>query len=125
MLRSQRLIAFLPTTDRDRAKSFYEGVLGLPVMADDASALVLDANGIMVRLSEVKGLTPAAYTVLGWTVDDIHRFVTELGGKGVSFERFPWLPQDAEGICRFPDGAQVAWFKDPDGNLLSLTQFGS
>ncbi|HEY5539680.1 MAG TPA: VOC family protein [Thermoplasmata archaeon] len=123
MLASSRIIAFVATTDSRRAKEFYQGVLGLRLMGDEEFAIVLDAHGTMLRVSKVRELVPAPYTVLGWTVDDIGATARELTEKGVRFERFPGVPQDDHGIWRAPDGTKVAWFKDPDGNVLSLTEF--
>jgi catechol 2,3-dioxygenase-like lactoylglutathione lyase family enzyme len=122
MLDSAKLIAFVPIRDSQRARPFYEDVLGLRFIADDPFALVMDANGVTVRLAKTPGFTPARFTVLGWEVDAIERTVAALERKGVRFERFPGLPQDAQGIWTTPSGARVAWFKDPDGNILSVSQ---
>jgi len=123
MLESSKLMAFVATTDAPRARRFYEGQLGLTVTADDPFALVLDANGTMVRVQKVPSVPEAQYTILGWEVPDIRARVDALGAKGVTFERVKSLPQDERGIWTAPDGTQVAWFRDPDRNLLSLTQF--
>ena len=120
---SGELIAFIATTDMNRAAVFYEGVIGLRLIAREPTALVFDANGTMLRVSKVDDHVPAQYTVLGWSVDDIYHTITELAGKGVAFEQFDMLEQDASGVCTFPNGDKVAWFRDPDGNLLSITQF--
>jgi hypothetical protein len=90
---------------------------------DDAFAIVFDANGVMLRVQKVQEHTPPPYTVLGWDVADIHACVKELAGRGVSCERYEWLEQDESGVWASPSGASIAWFKDPDGNTLSLTQF--
>src|SRR5271169_5001373 len=119
MLGSFSIAAFVPTKDSEKARAFYEGVLGLRFVKDDGFALVLDANGIMVRVSKVPPtFTPAQFTILGWQVTDIERVVAALQGKGVKFERFGFFEQDALGIWTAPDGDKVAWFKDPDGNIL-------
>ncbi|MFN2187499.1 MAG: VOC family protein [Candidatus Promineifilaceae bacterium] len=118
-----KLIAFVGTEDPVRAREFYEEVLGLKLVAIEPSALVFNANGTMLRVSLAPGFEPAAFTVLGWDVADIKTKADELVQRGVNFERFPDLGQDEKGIATFPDGTQVAWFKDPDGNMLSLTQF--
>lgn len=123
MLASSPLIAFIATTDAARARAFYEGTLGLTVKGDDGFALVLDASGTMVRLQKVEKFEVQPFTVLGWQVSDIAKTVRELTGKGVRFERYGFLEQDALGIWNAPGGARVAWFKDPDGSTLSLTQF--
>jgi catechol 2,3-dioxygenase-like lactoylglutathione lyase family enzyme len=117
------LIAFVGTREPAKARAFYEGTLGLRRVADEPSALVFDANGTMLRIAKVGELVPAPFTVLGWKVPDIRRAVAELGEKGVEFQRYPGLDQDELGIWKSPSSAQVAWFRDPDGNTLSLTQF--
>lgn len=122
MLASQKIIAFVPTTNADRAREFYEKKLGLKFVSDDAFALVFDANGIMLRVVKLKEHTPAQFTILGWEVPDAEKAVSELQSKGVVFECYPWAQQDALGIWTAPGGAKVAWFKDPDGNVLSVSQ---
>lgn len=121
-LGSARLVAFVPTRDFERSRAFYEGVLGLRVVSQDGFALVLDANGVAVRVSKVPTLQPAAFTVLGWEVPNIVEAVSGLRDRGVAFERFPMVEHDAIGIWTAPSGDRVAWFKDPDGNILSVTQ---
>jgi catechol 2,3-dioxygenase-like lactoylglutathione lyase family enzyme len=123
MLGSSSIMAFVSTKDPARAKTFYQDVLGLNFVADEPYALVFEANGTMLRVSKVREISPAPYTVLGWKVTDINTTIGELTARGVTFERFPGFPQDDLGIMTFPEGAKVAWFKDPDGNMLSLTQF--
>jgi catechol 2,3-dioxygenase-like lactoylglutathione lyase family enzyme len=124
MLGSHKLMAFAPTLDANKARSFYEGVLGLSVLSQDNFALALDANGIMLRVTNVPpSFKPQPFTILGWQVPDIAQSVSGLRQKGVRFEMFGMPTQDAEGIWTAPGGAKVAWFKDPDGNILSLTQF--
>jgi predicted enzyme related to lactoylglutathione lyase len=116
-------MAFVPTKNPDQAKAFYQHVLRLELKSENFFALVFDANGIMLRVTTVKELTPQPFTILGWTVDDIATEIKELKDRGVSFEIYKQFQQDELGIFTFPDGAKVAWFKDPDGNVLSLTQF--
>lgn len=123
MLGNCEVIAFVATARPERATTFYRDVLGLPLLGDDAFALVFDAHGTMVRIFKVQELTPAPFTVLGWKVAAIRPAIQELSSRGVSFERYPGMPQDEAGVWTTPDGHQVAWFKDPDGNTLSLTQF--
>ena len=123
MLGSIDIVAFVPTKDTEKARAFYEGVLGLRFVKDDGFALVLDANGIMVRVAKAQ-FTPAPFTILGWQVSDIKKMVTGLQGKGVQFERFGFFEQDELGIWTAPTGDMVAWFKDPDGNILSVSQHG-
>ena len=122
MLESTPIIAFAATKDAEKATEFYRDVLGLKLIADEAYALVFDAGGTMLRIQKVAEVTALAYTSLGWQVPDIAASVKELDEAGVRFERFPGIDQDDAGIMTFPDGAKVAWFRDPDGNLLSLTQ---
>jgi catechol 2,3-dioxygenase-like lactoylglutathione lyase family enzyme len=122
MLGSFDVMAFVVTTDVARARKFYEETLGLRVISEDANAFVLDANGTLMRVSQVRDFEPASHTVLGWVVPDARAAVLQLGAAGVSFERYEEFTQDALRICTFPGGAKVAWFKDPDGNVLSVTQ---
>jgi predicted enzyme related to lactoylglutathione lyase len=122
-LGSANLIAFVPTKDMGKARPFYERVLGLPLEGESPIACAFRANGVLVRVIVVEQLTPFPFTLLGWSVDDIATTVEGLTARGVAFERFEGVEQDALGVWRSPGGAQVAWFKDPDGNTLSLTQF--
>ena len=123
MLGSTKIVAFVPTTDSTKARAFYEGVLGLRFVKDDGFAMVLDANGIMVRVAKVaQDWTPAQFTILGWEVSDIEDVVRQLQKKGVHFEIFGFFKQDELGIWTAPTGDKVAWFKDPDGNVLSVSQ---
>jgi catechol 2,3-dioxygenase-like lactoylglutathione lyase family enzyme len=121
MLGSTDIVAFVPTKDAVKARAFYEGVLGLRFVKDDGFALVMDANGIIVRVAKAE-FTPAQFTILGWQVANIEKMVSDLQGKGVHFERFGFFQQDELGIWTAPTGDKVAWFKDPDGNILSLSQ---
>jgi catechol 2,3-dioxygenase-like lactoylglutathione lyase family enzyme len=91
-------------------------------VADEPFALVFDANGVMLRVQKVAALAPASHTVLGWNVPDVRAAVEALAAKGVVFERFDGMPQDAFAIWTSAGGSSIVWFKDPDGNLLSLTQ---
>jgi catechol 2,3-dioxygenase-like lactoylglutathione lyase family enzyme len=125
MLGTKDIVAFVPTRSPAKARAFYEGILGLRLVSEDPFALVLDANGVMIRVanvSSVDGFKPAPFTILGWLVDDIGKTVTGLSKKGVRFERFPGMEQDELGVWSSPSGAKVAWFKDPEGNVLSLTE---
>jgi catechol 2,3-dioxygenase-like lactoylglutathione lyase family enzyme len=121
MLGSTNIVAFIPTKDPAKSRAFYEGALGLRFIKDDGFAMVLDANGIMVRVSKAE-FTPAPFTILGWQVTGIEKMVKALQQKGVHFERFGFFQQDELGIWTAPTGDKVAWFKDPDGNLLSVSQ---
>jgi catechol 2,3-dioxygenase-like lactoylglutathione lyase family enzyme len=122
MLGSKNIVAFVPTKDPAKARQFYEGVLGLRFVKDDGFALVLDANGIMVRVAKAADFKPVPFTILGWQVSEIETVVAALQEKGVQFEIFGFLEQDQLGIWTAPGGDKVAWFKDPDGNLLSVSQ---
>ena len=122
MLGTTDIVAFLPTTDYEKARAFFEGVLGLRFVSQDPYALVLDANGIMLRVTKVADHKPEQYTILGWKVTEIDSVVAALEKKGVRFERYGFLEQDDRGVWTTPGGDKVAWFKDPDGNVLSLSQ---
>ena len=123
MLESAKIVAFVGTRQPKRAKSFYRDTLGLKLVSEDPFAIVFDADGTMLRVSIVPELTPAKFTVLGWQVADIAATARALQNAGVAFERFPGMPQDELGVWSSPSGARVAWFKDPDGNILSITEF--
>jgi predicted enzyme related to lactoylglutathione lyase len=123
MLGSSELVAFAATADLRRAREFYEQVLGLTVTEDSDFACVFDARGTMLRLTAVQQVAPPGYTVLGWRVTDITATVAGLAARGVAFTRYDGLDQDENGVWTTPGGDQVAWFTDPDGNTLSLTQF--
>lgn len=122
MLSGKNIVGFIPTTDRAKARTFYESVLGLEFKEEDAFATVMNANGINIRIVDVGPFTPFGFTILGWAVDDITATVTAMTAKGVVFEAFDFLEHDDLGIWTAPDGARVAWFKDVDGNLLSVSQ---
>src|SRR5258707_1473258 len=122
MLSTSTIVAFVATSDPSRAKAFYRDVLGLLLMSEDEYALVFDAHGTMLRVAIAGEIVLAPYTVLGWQVEDIDATVRGLAAKDVKFERYPWMEQDDLGIWSAPSGAKVAWFKDPDGNPLSVSQ---
>jgi catechol 2,3-dioxygenase-like lactoylglutathione lyase family enzyme len=124
MLESSDLVAFAATTDLGRARAFYEQILGLPVVEHHDFARVLDGNGTMLRVTAVPKVAQPGYTVLGWQVSDIAAAVRDLVARGVTFLRYDGMNQDDDGIWTTPSGARVAWFADPDGNTLSLTQGG-
>ena len=123
MLDKSSLIAFAATQNPEQAKHFYGEVLGLQLVTDEQWAMVFNANGTTLWLQKVEQVSPTPYTALGWRVDDIRATIRGLTEQDVVFERYEFLPQDEDGVWSVPGGAQVAWFKDPDGNLLSLTQF--
>ncbi|MGC1422700.1 MAG: VOC family protein [Terracidiphilus sp.] len=125
ILGASELVAFAPTTDPAKARVFYEGALGLRLVADEKPfALVFDANGTMLRVTTVHELKPDPFTVLGWHVANIEETVDRLAAAGVEFNRYKGVNDaDPRGIWNSPSGARVAWFKDPDGNVLSVTEF--
>ena len=122
MLGTNDLVAFVHVTDLARARAFYDGVLGLTPTEDTPIAVVFDANGTTLRVTLVEGHRPLAGTTLGWEVDDIAASIGELSARGVEFTRYDGMEQDELGVWSAPSGDQVAWFNDPDGNALSLTQ---
>ena len=116
-------ILFLATANAKPSRAFYEGVLGLTFVADEPPALVFQVGDSMLRIQKVERVYKAPYTALGWSVSDIRETVQRLHTAGVVLERYEGMNQDADAIWHAPSGAFVAWFKDPDGNTLSLTQF--
>src|SRR5262245_11315453 len=122
MLNSASLVGFVATARAEAAKHFYESVLGLPLLEDTPFALVFNSNGRTLRVQKVQQLSPAPYTALGWVVSDIQSTVRALVAKGVACQRYDGLPQDALGIWQSPSSTKVAWFRDPDGNTLSLAE---
>jgi catechol 2,3-dioxygenase-like lactoylglutathione lyase family enzyme len=122
MLADTPIVAFVAITQRERSLAFYADVLGLKVTGEDPYALTFDAGGTMLRLALVEQLQPQGFTVLGWTVPDIVSTARDLAARGVEFKRYDGMEQDPLGIWRSPGGARVAWFADPDGNTLSITQ---
>lgn len=122
MLAAASFTPLIGTLKPDAAKAFYGDVLGLKFVNDDGFALVFEGKNGSIRISRVPAVTPPAYAVLGFTVDNIEAAVDGLAAKGVVFARYPFLVQDAKGVWSAPDGTKVAWFHDPDLNLLSLVQ---
>ncbi|MCX6590085.1 MAG: VOC family protein [Acidobacteria bacterium] len=123
MLGTSPLVAFVLTPDAERAKQFYGGTLGLKFVSEDDFAVVYDAHGTTLRVTKLPGHQPSEHTVIGWEVADIVAAATELKNAGVTLERYPFLEQDELGIWTAPDRtAKVAFFKDPDGNVLSIAQ---
>ena len=120
--RHAKIIAFVATTDAAKSRAFYEEVLGLALTLEDEFAIVFDANGVELRIQKVQTLTPQPYTQLGWSVISLEEVVRAFRAKGVVFESYPFLQQNTLGIWTAPSGAKIAWLKEPDGNLLSLTQ---
>jgi len=119
MLAANKLIGFLTTRDYERSRKFYEEVLGFKFVSKDQFALVMETEGNMIRIVEIKEASPAPYTVLGWEVQKIEEIAAWLKERGVVFEKYPWMQQE---LWTAPGGDKVAWFKDPDGNVLSISQ---
>jgi catechol 2,3-dioxygenase-like lactoylglutathione lyase family enzyme len=122
MLTDANLMAFLPSDDLDRSRTFFRDVIGLALVEQDPYACVFDANGTQLRINLVAPFQRPPHTVLGWVVPDIAAATEALGARGVRFERYDGMAQDDSGVWTTPNGDRVAWFKDPDGNTLSLTQ---
>lgn len=125
MLVSESVVVFIPSMNPANVRQFYEGLLGLRWVSSDAFAMVLEANGITIRVANVSSIAdfkPAPFTILGWRVENIDERVAILTQKGIKFEHYSGMDQNAAGIWTSPAGARVAWFKDPDGNVLSLTE---
>jgi catechol 2,3-dioxygenase-like lactoylglutathione lyase family enzyme len=117
-----KMVGFLITKDYEKAKAFYESKLGFEFVSLDQWALVMNANGTHIRIVRIENFTPAHYTVLGWEVQDIEAAVSWLAARGVEFHRYPFIQDQERGIWTAPDGDKVAWFPDPDGNVLSVSQ---
>jgi len=124
VLSTSILMGFVATADREMARAFYVGRLGLTTVSEDSFALVVQAGASVIRIVSVGAFTPMPFTVLGWDVVDVRTEVRELTAAGVVFSRYGFLEQDEAGIWTAPGGNQIAWFTDPDGNVLSLSQFG-
>jgi predicted enzyme related to lactoylglutathione lyase len=123
MLANAILKAFVPTVKPDEARVFYGNVLGFKPLSEDNYALEFDVGGTLLRVIIVPELQPHAFTILGWNVEDIAATIRQLNAKGVYCEKYDFMDQDHLGIWDSPGGSKVAWFKDPDGNVLSLTQY--
>src|SRR5262249_23325808 len=122
MLDGSTIIVFAATTSGERARSFYEGVLGLQFASEDDLAIVYRLNQINLRIQKVTNFRPQPFTVLGWSVQSVEKVAKQLIAKGVATELYPNLTQDPLGIWHSPSGARIVWFKDPDGNIISLTE---
>lgn len=125
MLADARLQSIICTTNLDAAEAFYRDILGLGIKDKSAGAIVFDVGGADLRVSRVPSLQPSEHTLLGFAVPDVAAVVQSLRKHGITLERFEHFPHDANGILTTPDGDRVAWFRDPDGNLLSVVQFGA
>jgi catechol 2,3-dioxygenase-like lactoylglutathione lyase family enzyme len=117
------IITFVPTTNPARAREFYAGTLGLELEDENPFALVFRVNDTMLRVTVVQDFEPHPFTVLGWEVTDIAATIRTLAERGVTFGRYDSVEQDELGVWTAPGGGRIAWFKDPDGNTLSVAQF--
>jgi catechol 2,3-dioxygenase-like lactoylglutathione lyase family enzyme len=122
MLNNEKIMSFVGVSDADKARAFYRDTLGLSLISEDGFALAFGVGGVMLRVTLVKEVRPQPYTVLGWQVKDATATVGSLAKAGVPLERYAHVPQDDDGIWTAPGGAKIAWFKDPDGNILSIAQ---
>ncbi len=122
MIDKSKLVGFTATADSAKAIAFYRDKLGLHLVEETPFAIVFDSNGTTLRIQKTEKVVPAPYTLIGWDVENIDETVSELTIKGIEFEKYDQIKQDEVGIWTVPDGSRVAWFKDPDGNLLSLSQ---
>jgi catechol 2,3-dioxygenase-like lactoylglutathione lyase family enzyme len=122
MLHNEKIMAFVGVGDADKARAFYRDTLGLTLVSEDGFALAFEVGGILLRVTLVNEVRPQPYTVLGWQVKDATVTARALAKAGVQFERYHHVPQDDDGIWTAPGGAKIAWFRDPDGNILSIAQ---
>ena len=122
MLCNAKLTAFIPTRDAALARAFYESTLGLEFLQDNGFALIMGSGNTQIRITRIPEFTPFPFTLLGWETGGIEATVADLEEKGVQFLHFSQINQDPAGIWTAPSGARVAWFKDPDGNILSVSQ---
>jgi len=122
LLASGKITGFVPTTDYDKARAFYEGKLGFAFVSLDQYALVMSVGGHRIRITKIANFTPLQGTILGWEVQDIQAVATWLRDRGVTLEKYPFAQDRDLGIWTTPSGDKVAWFKDPDGNILSIAQ---
>jgi predicted enzyme related to lactoylglutathione lyase len=122
MLVRGRTVAFVPARDLAHAEAFYVGILGLTTQSRDEFALMVEANGVAIRIAAAQGYEPQPFTVLGFDVSNVADTARSLAARGVQFQRYPGLEQDELGIWRAPGGSRIAWFKDADGNVLSIAE---
>jgi catechol 2,3-dioxygenase-like lactoylglutathione lyase family enzyme len=122
MLAASKIMGFIPTIDTRKARAFYEGKLGFQFVSEDQFALVVKAGETMIRIAPTKDFTPEPHTILGWQVSNIESVVDWLQARGIATEKYPFVADRERGIWASPTGDKVAWFKDPDGNTLSLSQ---
>lgn len=125
MLTNSKLQSIIWTSRITEAEAFYRDLLGLPLRTQSDGALVFAVGSGDLRVAPVPSTTPSEHTVLGFAVNDVDGIVACLSARGVVFERFDGFPHEENGALMTPDGARVAWFRDPDGNILSVVQFPS
>jgi catechol 2,3-dioxygenase-like lactoylglutathione lyase family enzyme len=121
-MQTTRPVAFVASTDLERSRAFYVDLLGLEPVRLDEFALEVRSGAVPVRITHVPDHVALPFTVLGWEVDDIACEVADLRAQGVATTRYPWFEQDDDGVWIAPGGTRVAWFTDPDGNVLSFSQ---
>jgi len=122
MIVKGKTVAFVPSADLSRAAAFYVGVLGLTQKSQDDFALVVEANGVTIRIAKAEGFSPQPFTILGFDVSDVDATAHALAAKGVAFQHYEGMGQSSSGIWSAPSGSRIAWFKDPDGNVVSIAQ---
>lgn len=122
MLENQKLVAFVPVRNADTARAFYRDKLGLYLLYEDGFALAFEVAGVMLRATIIRDFQPQKFTVLGWQVPNADAFARQLAAAGIQLEHYPGLQQDDLGVWTAPGGAKIAWFRDPDGNILSISQ---
>ena len=122
MLATAKMVGFFLIKDYEKSKAFFETKLGFKFISLDQFALVMSTGGHNIRIVKVPNFTPLQSTVLGWDVADIQAVVIWLKQQGVTCEKYPFVQDQDLGIWSAPGGAKVAWFKDPDGNVLSVSQ---
>jgi catechol 2,3-dioxygenase-like lactoylglutathione lyase family enzyme len=125
MLTSGKLVGFVPTTDYEKARAFYEGKLRFEFVSQDQYALVVKAGEQKIRIAKVPNFKPLQGTILGWEVENIEAAAQWLQDRGVPLEKYPFVQDQVLGIWTTPNGDKVAWFKDPDGNVLSIAHHPS
>ena len=125
MLETSESVAFLPSEDLERSERFYQGVLDLALLSRSSFASVFQVGGGTLRVTKVDGLRPQPFTVFGWLVVDLRAVVRELRDRDTDLLRYEGLAQDEDGVWTTPNGDLVAWFQDPDANVLSVTQLAT
>lgn len=122
MFETGTMVGFVPTKDYEKARAFYEGKLGMEFVSLDQFALVMRAGANMIRIVKMPNYTPLQGTILGWAVPDAMAAAAWLKSRGVELEKYPFVKDQETGIWEAPGGSKVGWFKDPDGNILSISE---